>query len=296
MEIKQLKTFIAVVKNGGFSRAAEKTGFVQSSISSQIRMLEEELGTRLFERLGRKTHLTAEGETLLAYAEKIAGLESEAREMLSNAQKPGGTLRIGASETLCISHLPPMLREYRTRYPGVELILRIGSAAELCSWVAENEVDIAFLIDRPVVSDILSAEILRDEPILLLASPKDGINEKSPVHPKDLERRDLILTDSGSYRSVFDEMLADESVRPASVMESASIEAIKKLVVSGLGITLLPRAVVLEELRTGQLIDLQWSGPDFRIKSQIVRHKHKWLSPALRAMIDMARSDISESH
>lgn len=289
VEIKLLNTFLAVAENNGFSRAAEKTGFVQSSVSSQIRLLEEELGVRLFERLGRKIHLTAEGERLLPYAKKIADLEREAKEALSNSDEPGGTLRIGASETLCISYLPAVLKEYRERYPGVELILRLGKATELCSWAAENEIDIAFVIDRLVVSETLSVEVLFDEPVLLLASPENEINEKIPVSPRDLENTDMILTDSGSYRMVLEEILAEENVKPASVIESGSIEAIKKLAVSGLGITHLPRAVVLEELESGQLIDLEWNGPDFRIKSQIVRHKHKWLSPALQAMIEMAR-------
>lgn len=290
MEMKLLNTFIAVADHCGFSRAAERTGFVQSSVSTQIRLLEEELGVRLFERLGRRIHLTGEGERLLPYAKKIVALEQEARDLLSNADAPGGTLRIGASETLCISYLPSVLKEYRERYPGVALILRLGNVSELRGWVADNEIDIAFVIDREMVSEALSVEVLFDEAILLLASPEKKINGKSPVRPGDLDGEDLILTDSGSYRMVLENILAGEGVRPASVMESGSIEAIKKLVVSGLGVTLLPRAVVLEELRSGQLADLGWGGPAFGIKSQMVRHKDKWFSPALRAMVDMARS------
>ena len=289
MEIKLLKTFLAVAKNSGFSRAAEKTGFVQSSISTQIRLLEEELGVHLFERLGRKTHLTAEGKRLLSYAEKIVDLESEAREVVSGAQKPSGTLRIGACETLCISYLPPILQAYRMRYPDVELTLRLTTSTELCEWVAENEIDIAFLIDRPVASEMLSAETLFDEPVALLASPESERIGEKPLCPKDLNGVDLVLTESGSYRSVFEDILADEDVRPGSVIDSESIEAIKKLVVSGLGITLLPRVVAQDELRSGQLIELRWSGPDIGVTSQIVHHKHKWLSPALLALIDMAR-------
>lgn len=289
MEIKLLKTFLAVAKNSGFSRAAEKTGFVQSSVSTQIRLLEDELGVRLFERLGRKTHLTAEGKRLMSYAEKIVGLESEAREVLSGAQKPSGPLRIGSCETLCISYLPPMLREYRARYPDVELTLRLTNSDELCEWLVENEIDIAFLIDKPIVSEILLTETLFDEPIVLLASPENERIVKKPVRPKNLDGVDLVLTESGSYRTVFEDILADEDVRPGSVVDSESIEAIKKLVISGLGITLLPRAVAKEELQSGQLVELPWDGPDIGVTSQIVHHKHKWLSPALLAMIEMAR-------
>lgn len=289
MEIKLLKTFLAVAKNSGFSRAAEKTGFVQSSVSTQIRLLEDELGVRLFERLGRKTHLTAEGKRLMSYAEKIVGLESEARDVLSGAQKPSGPLRIGSSETLCITYLPPMLREYRARYPDVELILRLTNSDELCEWLVENEIDIAFLIDKPIVSEILLTETLFDEPIVLLASPENERIVKKPVRPKNLDGADLVLTESGSYRTVFDDILADEDVRPGSVVDSESIEAIKKLVISGLGITLLPRVVAKEELQSGELVELPWDGPDIGVTSQIVHHKHKWLSPALLAMIEMAR-------
>lgn len=134
-----------------------------------------------------------------------------------------------------------------------------------------------------------TTEILFDEPVVLLASPEDAINEKTPVYPKDLDHADMILTEDGSYRSVFEDMLTTANVRPASFVESASIEAIKKLVVSGLGVTLLPRVVALAELQAGQLVDPGWNGPDFEIKSQMIRHKDKWLSPALQAMLEMAR-------
>lgn len=143
------------------------------------------------------------------------------------------------------------------------------------------------MIDRLVVSEMLSTEVLFEEPIALLAPPGNPMRGKSPLRPEDLDRADLILTNNGSYRTVLEEILADGGIRPASIMESASIEAIKKLVISGLGTTLLPRAVVLEELRSGRLIDLGGSGLDFEIKNQIVYHKGKWLSPALRAMVDM---------
>ena len=288
MEIKLLKTFLTVAKVESFSRSAEILDYAQSSISAQIQLLEEDLETKLFERLGRKIKLTAEGRKLLIYAEQMLKLDAEAREIISDSPLPKGTLRIGASESLCISYLPPLLKEYRRRYPEVEIILKLGGASELCCWLMENSIDIAFYMDRQISSEMLTAETLFDEAMVVLAAAEHQIVDRIPINPADLNGMDLILTESGnSYRVVMEGILAEAAIRLGSVMECGSIEAIKKLVISGLGITLLPRVVVEEELHKGQLIDLKWQGPDFQIKNQVVYHKNKWLTRALKAMMEL---------
>ncbi len=290
MEIKLLKTFLTVAKVESFSRSAEILDYAQSSISTQIQLLEEDLGTKLFERLGRKIKLTAEGRKLLIYAEQILKLDEEAREMISNSPLPKGPLRIGASESLCISYLPPLLKEYHERYPEVEIILKLGGIAELCSWLMENTIDIAFYMDRQIISEILTAERLFDEAMVVLAAAEHQIVSRIPIDPSDLNGMDLVFTESGiSYRTAMEDILAEAAVRPKSVMECGSIEVIKKLVLSGLGITLLPRVVVEEEIQKGQLVDLEWQGPDFQIKTQAVYHKDKWLSHALKALLNLER-------
>jgi DNA-binding transcriptional LysR family regulator len=120
-------------------------------------LLEADLGVKLFERLGRKVKLTAEGFKLLTYAEQMLKLDAEAREIISDSVIPKGTLRIGASESLCISYLPSLLKEYHKCYPGVEIILKLGGAAELCNWLMENTIDVALYMDKQIFSETLKA-------------------------------------------------------------------------------------------------------------------------------------------
>ena len=127
MEIRLLQTFIAVANLGSFTQAAEQMNYAQSSVTAQIQALEAELGVRLFERLGKSTTLTEEGKTLLVYARRILSLCEEARQSVSPAQAPGGTLVIGAPESLFAVRLAPLLTEYHKLYPAVEISLRFGA-------------------------------------------------------------------------------------------------------------------------------------------------------------------------
>lgn len=293
MEIKQLKAFATVARQGSFSRAAELLDYAQSSISGQIQLLETDLGIRLFERLGRKVVLTGEGERLLVYAEQVLKLIDEARESVLHAALPKGPLRIGAPESLCISRLPPLLKEYNRRHPDVELILKLGGSSDFHRWLLDNSVDVAFFIDRQVVAETFISEALCDEPMVIAAGIDHPISERTSVGPADLRGESLILTESGnSYRAIMDRILAEANVQPKSTLESGSIEAIKKLVISGLGVTLLPRVVLEQELHAGLLTELQWQGPAFQIRTQVVRHKDKWLSPALQVLLSLAREMI----
>jgi len=292
VEIRQLRAFATVAQSGGFSRAAGLLDYAQSSVSAQIQLLEDELGTRLFERLGRKIALTEDGARFLAYAVQILKLAEEAARVVPGSALPRGTLRIGAPESLCISRLPALLQAYRQRYPDVELVIRMGACADFTAGLANNTLDLAFIINREVALPMLETEVLVAEPMVLVAAPGHPITRKAPLWPPDLAGEALILTETGCYRDVLERILAEDGIQPGPVMELGSIEAIRQLVTRGLGTTLLPRIVVEDELAAGRLVDLGWEGPDFRVVTQLVRHKDKWLSPALTAMADLARETV----
>jgi len=297
MEMRQLKAFATVARSLSFSRAAEELDYAQSSVSSQIQLLEQELGTAVFERLGRKIALTDGGARLLVYAEQILKLAAEAKVAVSGSALPKGTLSIGAPESLCVSRLPALVQEYRRRYPEVEIILKMGCCLDFPRWLLNNVIDVAFCIDREIASPMLVCETLVRERMVVTAAAGHPITQKAPLWPPDLQGEPLILTESDcTYRAVLDRILADAGIQPGSVLEFGSIEAIKKLVVRGLGTTLLPYVVLEEELAAGQLVDLGWEGPDFRIATQLVHHKDKWISPPLRALLDLAREMIGPDH
>jgi len=296
VEFRQLKSFVTIARSGSFTRAAELLDYAQSSVTTQVQTLESELGTRLFERLGRRVVLTSDGEKLLKYADQILKLSTEVKEIISGSAVPRGTLSIGAPESLCVYRLPELLQNYRKQYPEVELILRSGACPDFIRWLKEGFVDVALFLHRPVEMPELILKTVTNEIMVVLAGASHPLSGKGSVVPRDLEGDNLILTEFGcSYRSVFEAMLAEAGVRPASITEFGSVEAIKKAVISGLGVALLPRVAVEAELTTGLLTDLNWEGPEFNMVTEICYHKDKWLSPALEAFLGMAREMMVQS-
>jgi DNA-binding transcriptional LysR family regulator len=290
MDFRQLNTFMTIAKLQSFSKAAEELGYAQSSISSQIQLLEQELKVRLFERLGHNITLTAEGSKLLPLAEQILKLSMEAKSIAGNQEKPSGSLIIGAIETLCVSRLPNLLKEYRTRYPDVEIILKFGSTSDFLRSMKENTIDIAFFIDRKIINDDYIIVWQKEEPMALLCAPEHAFAGKEEVFPEDLSGEPLILTEPCcGYRALFDSIMSQFHIKPRSVIETGNVQAIKQLTLSGMGITFLPVAAIEEELGQKKFVKLNWMGPDFPVFTQVLYHKSKWMSAALKAFIDLIK-------
>ncbi len=289
MEFKQLKTFVVVAKTLNFSKTAEILNFAQSSISDQIRLLENELGCKLFERLGRNICLTNEGNKLLSYAEKILNLCDEAKQSVAGILSPRGTLNIVNAETLCVFRLPNLFKEYCRCYPDVDVKLKIGNCENFPEMIRKNQVDIAFTLGKETAySDIISKTLLQ-EPLVMVCSNADLLGERDIIEMSELQGKNLILTQSGcSYRDTFEEYLSSINVCPSSILELESIEAIKQYVISGFGISFLPRIAVEKEIESEQLVEVKYRGPKFYTSAQVLYHKDKWLSPALKAILDMS--------
>jgi DNA-binding transcriptional LysR family regulator len=294
MELRQLTTFRMVATTLSFTRTAAALNYVQSSVTAQIQALEEELGVRLFDRLGKRVVLTDAGERLLTYAEKILALSEEARLAVSDTDEPVGTLTISATDTLCAYRLPALLQQFRLSYPHVRLEFRPISFSQIRQSVAEGEIDIGFEMEESMAATGLMIEPLIREPLVLIAPPEHRLVQLECVGPANLEGESMLLTEAGcSYRNMFQRALAREGIRPASVVEFNSVEAIKQCVMVGMGVTVLPKVTVESEIAQGRLVDLAWDMPDFYILTHMIWHKEKWLSPALQAFLKMARETLS---
>ena len=295
MDLRQLTTFRAVAQTLSFHRAATQLNYVQSSVSTQIQLLEEELGVKLFDRLGKRVVLTEAGQQLLRYAEKLLNLAEEARTAIMDGDGPRGMLTMSAPETLWTYRLPTLLKRFRERYPLVQLQFRHFSSKELLQRVLEGAVDVAFVLDEPLLSTTVSVEYLVPEPLLIIAAPDSPLACLPEIGPLDLDGQQLLLTEAGcSYRNIFYRALAAEGVHANSVLEFASVEAIKQCVMVGLGIAVLPSIVVEKEIAQGKLVALPWQqSPEARfaegIVTQIICHKDKWLSPSLQAFLSLTR-------
>lgn len=286
MEIRQIQTFRMVAKELSFTRAAEILNYAQSSVTAQIQALEEEFDIPLFERLGKRIILTGAGQRLLDYSEKLLQMIDEAKIVVPGKKEPGGTLHIGASESLLTYRLPSILREFRNRYPDVQLNLTPGKCTDLRMALAYGKLDVALLLETPVHIATLNIESLIQEKILLLAEPNHPLTEKHKIIPADLKNEILIVTEAGSsYRELFEKELENAGIYPASKFEFASVEVIKQSVMVGIGIAVLPEITVKTEITQGRLSVLPWEWEDSPIVTQLAWHKDKWLSPALNAFI-----------
>ncbi|SDD95549.1 LysR family transcriptional regulator [Sporomusa acidovorans] len=289
MELRQLKTFATTAQFLNFTKAAHHLGYAQSTVTSQIQGLESELGTMLFERLGKQIKLTKDGENLAIYATQILKLAAEAKDVISSSLTPKGTLTIGTAESLCTYRLPDVFKAFRSQYPNVELNIRFDICNDYRTHLRKNTVDIVFFLDVPCNEADLITHILNDEPMAVIAAPNHPLSQKQFIMPADLSGQALILTETGcSYRRLFESILTQAGVKPSSVLGVSSNEVIKKFVSDGWGIGFLPHITISNELAGGQLAALPWGGPPFVIKAQLIYHKEKWLSPALRAFIDIA--------
>lgn len=290
MDFKQLNAFITISKLQSFTAAANTLGYAQSTVTTQIKLLESELGVKLFERIGKSVTLTHEGKKLIPYAKQILKLSDDVKNSIFNDETPSGTLTIGAAESLCVIRLPEILKEYRKLYPEVDVSLKFGSCADFRHYLRDNIIDVAFSLGIKIEAEDFISEVEFDEPMQLLAYPGHPLINKKDVFPEDIQGEPLILTETGcSYRAAFENILSQFNVKPNLVLETGSVQAIKQFTMSGIGITLLPQVAVEEEIASGKLIPLNWKGPSFGIISQVLYHKDKWISPALREFLKLSK-------
>ena len=290
MELRQLVTFRTVAQTLSFSRTAANLNYAQSTVSTQIQALEEELGVTLFDRLGKRVVLTNAGQRLLNYAEKMLTLQDEALTVVSNANTLTGSLVISAPETLCTYRLPAVLRRFRERFPQVQLTFCPEYDSTLFEAIRDGVMDVAIVMAENIPSSHLVIEPLISEPMLIMAYPEHPLLQLSEVTFADLQDELFILTESTcNYRRLFEEAFRTAGIPMLPPMEFHSVEAIKQCVMARLGLSFLPLVAVEKEIEQGRLVPLRWAGRNFTIITQMVWHKDKWLSPTLKTFLNVVR-------
>lgn len=282
MESKHLFTFLVVVETGSFTRAAQKLDYAQSSITAQIQALEAELAQPLFDRIGKKITLTDAGRRLLPYAQEILSMHTMAENALRSAAEIAGSLRIGAPESLAAFRLPGIIKDFRSRYPEVQITLKPGACWELTEFVRSGEMDLAFLLQPETEYKDMYCNTLIHEAMALVAPLDHPLTELAEVTPQHLKNVTILHTEAGcTYRTLFERHLNSHGVFPDPTLEFWSIEAIKQCVMAGLGISFLPLITAQRELAEGKLARLNWNDQSQRVATQVVYHNKKWQSPAL---------------
>jgi DNA-binding transcriptional LysR family regulator len=289
MELIYFQTFREVAARQSFTRAAEELGYAQSSVSTQIQKLENAYGVQLFERYGKQLRLTSSGEELLKLAVRMLDLYQESKETV--ARQAGGTLSIGTIDSLASYYLPSFLQQLRMRFPGLAIRIQPGRESTIVDKVKEGEVDIGLLLDDKPADPSLQCEIIKEEPLILIARPDHPLTMLVKVEQDDLRGAEWIMAeDSCNYRIMLEKVLRADDIPHHIGFELGNPEAVKRCVMTGLGIALLPRIVAEEEVRRGELAILPFSHPGIRLDLQILVHRKKWMSQVLLSFIEMLKS------
>lgn len=291
MELRLLVTFEKVATVLSFTRAAAELNYAQSSVTAQVRALEDALGSQLFDRLGSRIRLTDAGERLLPYARQIIELTEEARAAVAGAEEPAGPLAVGTMESLTNYRLPPLLEFFHHRYPKVRLTLRPTLGDETRQALRQGTYDLGFLMEEETEHPGLESEVLAVEPLALVAAPGHRLYGRE-VTVADLVREPLLATEPGcAYRDLFERELS--AVTAVEFREFGTIEATKRAAAAGLGICLLPEVTVAAELAEGSLVRLDWQ-PPFTLRTQLAWRAGRRLPVPARLFLERARQLLSE--
>lgn len=290
MELRQLNTFCMVASTLNFSRAAEVLNYVPSNVTMQIKALEDEVGVRLFDRLGKQLVLTTEGKRFLTHIQGVLNKLDEARSAVHDNENLTGTLTISANEVICAYRLPAVFQRFRSQHPGVRLIFRSVPNQQLKQTLFEGTADVVFMLDEPIRSGGLAVEPLLEETFRLFAAPDHPLVKRTVLQLGDFNGEVFLTNEKGCpYRTMFDRSFEKEGIDGITYLEFQSAEAIKQCAISGIGIAFLPEITVEAEVERGELVALPWQIPDLQVFTQMLWHKDKWLSPIMLSFIEAAR-------
>ena len=287
LNYNHLRYFWAVAHDGNLTRTAQRLNLTQSALSVQIRKLEERLGHDLFERRGRKLHLTEAGRIALDHADTIFQVGNELIGTLQNSGVSRRVLRVGALATLSRNFQLGFLRPMVGR-PDIDLILRSGSTAELLRWLENLSIDVA-LINQPPARDAATpfvAHRLADQPVSLVGTPqrlqaKASLRERLTAHPV------ILPTFDSSVRIGFEALIDRLDVRPQIAAEVEDMAMMRLLAKADLGLAVLPPVVVRDELASGELVQAE-KLPDIAETFYAVTVERRFPNPLLRAVLDSA--------
>ena len=288
MDLNYFYTFKEVVRWGSYTQTADELGYAQSSVTTQIKKLEEHYQVKLFERVGRKMRLTQSGEQLYEYVKGIIKLADEAEEQLQNDSNLKGTVRIGTVESLAAYFITPYIKSLKEKHPELRIRLESGLCPNLIEGTMDGTYDITILLDRLQKHTDLTTIPIRQEEMVMIAPPHHHLTTLDAITLNKLETETLILTEEGcSYRVLLEQLLKEENVQAKSVISFSSLEAIKQCVADDLGIALLPKIAVERDIQSGKVIALPFHQNEIKVYTQIVYQQKKWISPPLKQFISL---------
>ncbi|RKJ06880.1 LysR family transcriptional regulator [bacterium D16-54] len=287
MDLKNLNTFIQVAEMSSFTKAARILGYSQSTVSFQIRQLEEEWKIQLFERISHNISLTEKGREMLRYAHGVRRMTQEMEAAIRSDAKVGGHIRLAMADSLVKPLLWEDFRDFRCHYPDITLKIRAVGTEEMFRLLDHNEVDLVLTLDKHIYNmEYVIAEEERFD-VHFVAGADSFWAGKKGLSIGEILGEPFILTEKGmSYRRLMDERLAALSLEVSPVLEIGNTDLICQMVRQGLGISFLPDYATAEAVREGKMVYLDVRDFQVEVWKQVLYHRDKWVSPSMERVME----------
>lgn len=291
MELRNLITFIHVSEAGSFTKAAEQLDYSQSTVSFQIKQLEDELGCLLFERINHTITLTEKGRELVSYAHQVRALTEDFKESLNRDEDISGHIHIVTPDSVCEDMIYSNYIDFHNKYPNITIKFTTADTAVMFDMLDRNEADAIITLDSH--SYRKDYVIAREQPLSMhfVTNARSEYAGRKGLRMQDIAGERFILTEYGQgYRRVFDKELAKKSIDITPDLEIGRTDIITHILGENNMISYLPDFVTKEDVEAGRLCYLDVCDMNIDIWKQLIYHKNKWLSKSLRALIEYIKS------
>ena len=287
MQINQINAFLAVAELGSFSLAAEQLHITQPAVSKRIRQLEISINTALFDRISKRSILTPNGQAFKPHAERILQELKSYRFSLSRQQdSPSGSLSFATSHHIGLHRLPGTLRDFKIRYPQVDLDLHFMDSEDACVAIANNELELAIVTLPELADEKLDCEPIWIDQLMVVMAADHPLADRQEIDPLELLEHAAILPSLGTFtRKIINSLFAASKDQLKIILETNYLETIKVMVSANLGWSILPQSMVDASLSSHRL-----RGLDVQRPLGIVTRKNRTLSLSSTAMIDLLRN------
>ena len=293
MNTKSLVTFKTILEVGSFQKAADKLGYTQSTITFQIKQLEEELALKLFEKIGRRMELTQAGKDIMPYIDMIL----QGAEQISNYGKSlseiSGSLKLAIPDSILIYNMQPFMQAFTHEAPNVQLIVNSIQSGEINQSIADGTADIGINCEKDSYPDSVIHKKLGKYKAVLVASPFANNNLLDFITPHQRKPFSMICNEpDGYYQLDMDKYLSEKDIFLNPPMKVQSIEAVKRCVMNNLGIAVVPTYSIGEELKNCSLMPIKTELDEKTYDSFYIYHKNKWVSPQMELALDLLKKYV----
>lgn len=293
MELKYLQTFRTIIDTGSFIKAARQLNYTQSTVTFQIQQLEQEFSVKLFERIGRKMHLTQAGKEILPYIDTILQNIEYLKNFKKETSELRGNLRIAIPESLLTYQMQPVLKSFHEQAPNIQISLQALNCYTIRDKTLEGNVDIGIHYDVGGYGTSMIIEKIKSFPVVLVANPSLTGKKIDFITSGQKKEISLLTNDPESiYQKRFDNYLKEKDISLSGILEVGSLEAIKQSIISNLGVAYLPRFVVENELQQGYLQEIKVDIKDQTVTAVCIYHKNKWITPSMELFIQLLKENI----